>query len=352
MELVRSVPNEGIFRYYGPTNLERLMITSPEGLKDILVHNFPDFDHQSLIKLALKRFTGSDLADLGNEEYKHHRRQLAPAFSVPHTRSLGPEFFRQASRMIFHIQQDHLDGDAGAAVPLHDYVYRTTLDNIGLAGMGYDFGTLDDPGSEVLRQYHKLGVEPTEAFNWVELMSHYINFNWLLYVPLPKNLMVLQGSRFLRSLSLDIINRKRDRFMAGEKLEEHETRDIIAMALAEGGVIQSRPDYMADHVMTLIQGGHDSTSATLQWAMYELGKRPDVQQRLRDEVRSRLGPSLEESDGAHIRDLPYLEAVVSETLRCYPFLPIMLRQAVRDSTIVSSYPSMCPSRDSETSPWK
>lgn len=340
LELVRSTPNEGLLRYYSTTNLERVVITSPEGLRDILVTNFTDFDHMSLIKLGLKRMTGSDLADLPYEEFKLQRKQLAPSFSVPHTRSLAPEFFRQARRMISRIQQDVLNGDADAPVPLHSYVYRTTLDNIGLAGMGYDFGTLDNPESEVLHQYHKLGVVPTEAFNWVELMSHYVDFHWLLKVPVPKNLELFKGARFLYNVSLDIINKKRDKFMAGEKLLEREKKDIIAMALAEGGVMQNRPDHMADQVMALIQGGHDSTSASFDWAMYELGKRPDVQQRLRDEIRSHLGPSLEECDPAHIRDLPYLEAVISETLRCYPFLPIMLRETVHDTTIVSPCPSL------------
>ncbi|KAM7219424.1 Cytochrome P450 [Rhypophila decipiens] len=334
LELIRTVQSNGVMRYYGPTNLERLLITGPEGLKDILVTNFVDFDHQSLIKLALKRFTGSDLADLKNDEYKLHRRQLAGAFSVPHTKSLAPEFFRQARRMIQIIERDYLqDNNSEAAVPLHDYVYRTTLDNIGFAGMGYDFGTLENPQSEVLAQYHKLGIEPTEAFNWVELMSHYINFKWLLYVPLPKNLDVLKGSAFLRKLSLDIIHKKQQKMEAG-KLEPHEKKDIIAMTLAEGGVISSRPDYMADHIMTLIQGGHDSTSATFQWAVFELGRRPDLQRRLRDEVRTYLSPSLESATGANILELPYLSAIVNETLRCYPFLPIMLREAVRDSTIM------------------
>jgi hypothetical protein len=69
-EIVRTVPNNGLIRYYGLTNLERILITSAEGLRDALVVNAFDFDHESLVKFATKRFTGSELAELTNEEFK------------------------------------------------------------------------------------------------------------------------------------------------------------------------------------------------------------------------------------------------------------------------------------------
>lgn len=69
-QLIRSVESDGIMRFYGPTNLERLVVTSPEGLKDILVTNMEDFDHHTLVKLGLKRITGSNLADVGHDEMR------------------------------------------------------------------------------------------------------------------------------------------------------------------------------------------------------------------------------------------------------------------------------------------
>ena len=253
------------------------------------------------------------------------------------------------------IERDYLQpGNSEAAVPLHDYVNRATLDNIGLVGkkllyvankthdlrldakitgMGYDFDSLENPQSEVLAQYRKMSIEPSEAFNWVELMSNYINFKWLLYIPLPKHLDVLKGAAFLRNLSLDIIQKKQQKLKAG-KLEPHEKKDIIAMALAEGGALSTRPDYMADHVMTHLLAGHDPTSASLQWTIFELSRHLDVQRRLRDEIRTYLSPSLESATAANILDLPYLSAVVNETLRCYPLVPIMFRVAARDTTIL------------------
>lgn len=197
--------------------------------------------------------------------------------------------------------------------------------------MGYHFGTLENPESQDLAMFHKLCVESTEFFNWIELGSHYINFNWLLRVPFSKNIEVLMGARYLRNLARRVIDEKRRKMMSG-KLEEHEKKDIVSVTLASSDVIA--PDLMADVVMTLIQGGQESTAATYQWAMYELGRNPDMQRRLRAEIREHLTPSMESATGANIADLPYLSAVCNEALHYYPYMPIMLKQAVRDSTIV------------------
>lgn len=135
-KMVRTVPNNGLIRYYGPTNLERILITSADGLRDALVVNALDFDHESLVKFATKRFTGSELAELTNEEFKAHKKALMPAFTVPYTRSLAPTFFQTAVRMV-HAMEKELRANPMAPIPLHEFINRATLDNVGIAG-NYD----------------------------------------------------------------------------------------------------------------------------------------------------------------------------------------------------------------------
>ena len=62
----------------------------------------------------------------------------------------------------------------------------------------------------------------------------------------------------------------------------------------------------------------------MQWAIAELINRPDVFDKVRDEIKSVVGSRLvEESD---IPNLPYLQAVVKETLRLYPSVPVSTRE--------------------------
>lgn len=100
--------------------------------------------------------------------------------------------------------------------------------------------------------------------------------------------------------------------------------DLISTLIAAG----LDDDLIRDQLLTLLIAGHDTSTALLGWALYELGQHPAMQARARAEVRGALG------DGPltleRLRDLPYLEAVLKETLRHHPPIHICNRRIVRD----------------------
>lgn len=76
-------------------------------------------------------------------------------------------------------------------------------------------------------------------------------------------------------------------------------------------------DYSAeqavDELLTLLLAGHDTTAITLSWLFYRLGRAPKVAARLRDELDEAF-PGVP-IDTRNIERLPYLRAVLDETLR-------------------------------------
>ncbi|PWA47384.1 cytochrome P450 [Artemisia annua] len=76
-------------------------------------------------------------------------------------------------------------------------------------------------------------------------------------------------------------------------------------------------------VFEMFTAGTDTTTSTLEWAMAELLHNPHIYERLRTELRSTITPNqkLEEKD---IDNLPYLKAVIKETLRLHPPLPFLV----------------------------
>lgn len=76
----------------------------------------------------------------------------------------------------------------------------------------------------------------------------------------------------------------------------------------------------------MLVAGSGSTTSTIEWAMAELLQNPRCMSKVQDELKSVLGtrPHVEEADMAK---LPYLQAVVKETLRLHPTVPIGLNKA-------------------------
>ena len=88
---------------------------------------------------------------------------------------------------------------------------------------------------------------------------------------------------------------------------------------------------------TLLFAGHETTSNTISWGLLELARNPACQARLRAELRSVVS-TVSELSAADFEKLPYLEAVVKETLRVHPVLPHNFRGAARDDVIPLSKP--------------
>ncbi|XP_045794482.1 cytochrome P450 76T24-like [Trifolium pratense] len=75
--------------------------------------------------------------------------------------------------------------------------------------------------------------------------------------------------------------------------------------------------------MDLFVGGIDTSSNTIEWIMAELLRHPDKLTKARKELCEAIGKdeTLEES---HISKLPYLQAVVKETFRLHPTVPLLI----------------------------
>jgi cytochrome P450 len=73
-----------------------------------------------------------------------------------------------------------------------------------------------------------------------------------------------------------------------------------------------------DHVLTLLFAGHDTTTSTITFMLYELARKPRELERLRDEVDAVLGADRVPSAGDLDGGMPRLEMAVDETLRLYP----------------------------------
>jgi len=110
--------------------------------------------------------------------------------------------------------------------------------------------------------------------------------------------------------------------------------DILSLLIKSSSFAD---DAMVDQMLTFLAAGHETTSSAFTWLVYLLATHPDAQRRTRDEVRAAL-PDNPSSDSniniaQAVESLPYLNGVISETLRLYPTVPNTLRIAVRDSNI-------------------
>ncbi|CAK9320424.1 unnamed protein product [Citrullus colocynthis] len=101
---------------------------------------------------------------------------------------------------------------------------------------------------------------------------------------------------------------------------------------------ESEPDHYNDQIikgftMVLLTAGSDTSAVTMEWALAHLLNNPQVLRKAKDEVDTQIGGErlMEEPD---IFKLPYLQKIISETLRLNPAAPMLVpHYAANDCTI-------------------
>lgn len=108
--------------------------------------------------------------------------------------------------------------------------------------------------------------------------------------------------------------------------------DVLLQSTVDGKPLSDAD--IREEVDTFIFEGHDTTASGVTFTLYCLGRHPDVQKRLVQEIHSVIGEDKQAPITLQLlNDMPYLESVIKEAMRLYPSVPMMGRMVEEDVVI-------------------
>ena len=108
--------------------------------------------------------------------------------------------------------------------------------------------------------------------------------------------------------------------------------DILSMLLRAEYDDGSRMEELEvrDQLLSILSAGHETTAIAMAWTLYWLHRHPEKLDRLLEEISQRAPTG----DPEALTQIPYLDAVVNESLRIHPVIPDVPRKLCQDAELM------------------
>jgi len=270
----------------------RILLNAPELVEQVLVVQHQKFTKGILLRLTAQRLLGQGLLTSEGELWRRQRQLAQPAFQRARIAAYAPAMVRLAREQ------------AGEWRPGEIRDVAVEMMNISLR---IAVGTLF--GIEIKSEARAVG-EALTAIMRRDLRRMRSPVKLPPNFPLPSNRRAERGYALLEGMVDRIIEEKRGCASASGDLLSR-----LIEATGEDGAHMSHRQ-LRDETMTLLLAGHETTALALAWTWYLLSLHPTAEARLHEEIDGVLAgrdPVPEDLDR-----MPYLAAVISESLRLYP----------------------------------
>ena len=276
-----------------------VMTSNPEAIEEIFTA-LPDTFVVAKGNEILRFLVGDNSLLLKDGELHRKRRSLLmPPF---HGKSL-----QECSDKIVSITKEVCDSwQENETFKVRPYMQEITLRVILNLVFGVDSGERYDKLEQLLTTLLETFSNPLSAGL---LFFPIMQKDWGKFSPWGRLLLLKEE---IRKLVYAEIQERRAIINSG-KYFGRDILNLLIVSVDRNGERMTDAE-IHDELITLLFAGHETTASSLTWLFYWIHYFPEIQEKLRFELES-LG---DKPDYQAINNLPYLDAVISETLRIYP----------------------------------
>ncbi|KAK3392843.1 cytochrome P450 [Podospora didyma] len=249
------------------------------------------------------------------DEHARIRKALAPGFTPRALKSQEPFIQRYVTLLADRLRETVLaESSSHAEIDIGPWFNFATFDIFGDLGFGEPFDCLQDS------RYHPwiaLLFNSVKAAAFTSATRFYPAVEYILRRCIPPSLRKMQQDHFQQIV--DKVHRRLNYEMERPDIMSHVIKDVEGLPI----------DVISTTFMILTTAGSETTATTLSGTMNYLIQHPDKLKVLADEVRKRFKTG-SESDMTFdaLRNIPYLNAVLSEGLRLCTPIPWILPRLV------------------------
>jgi cytochrome P450 len=288
---------------------------SPDTVACAFVEHHDSFERKSpQMRHGLAPLLGDGLFISDGETWRRRRRIVAPIVHVSHLPLFAPVMVQTAVETAERLATSN----GGAPVNVLTEMATLAAEIICRTVFGRHLGAAH-------------AAEIVAAFSEYQRLIGQLDLAYFLGLPdwLPRlhPPAIRHSARRIHKVLDQVIRDCRERASNGET-------SMIRLLLEARDTETGEPldnTALRNEAAVIFMAGHETTANSLAWTWYLLSQAPDVEERLHAELAQALGGRPATLDD--VSKLPYTRAVFEETIRLYPPVPLLARQALRDETI-------------------
>lgn len=285
-----------------------VVVNEPESIKYIVATRHDNFERKTpQMRRVLEFLLGDGLFISDGDTWKQRRPLVADIVHKYRVPAFGDIMTNTSLELV---QRWNELGDGATVNVLHEMA-GLTAEIISRAVFGNDLG-------------RESADEVTEGFTSYQALAESINFGYFL--GFDEGLPLLRTPSLRRSVKRihKVIDKVVEDHLAGRG-DDNSMMDLLIRRQQRSPELKLDVVALRNEAATIFMAGHETTAATLTWAWYMLSKAPWVEEAIHAEIEAVCGGNV--PTVADVPNLKWCTAVIEETLRLYPPVALLGRQA-------------------------
>ncbi|XP_071052485.1 cytochrome P450 4d2-like isoform X2 [Onthophagus taurus] len=274
------------------------------------------------------RWLGTGLLTSTGEKWRKYRKTLTPAFHFQILEQFMDVFNSTTDILIEKLSKNIDKPD----VDIYPFIQLCALDVICESSMGTCINAQLESNSKYVKSVKEMArIVIERGFSPIQMFETLYKFTYNYYLE-------LRSLKVLHNFSMGVIQNRKS-LLENEKVQDDiddfgikkrlTFLDILLKSKVDGKPI---PDVcIREEVDTFMFAGHDTTSSAITFTLYCLSNHQEIQQKVIDELKEIYNNDWNRPICYRdLQSMKYLESVIKESLRLYPPVPLIGRQAIND----------------------
>ncbi|KAL0281299.1 UNVERIFIED_CONTAM: hypothetical protein PYX00_002330 [Menopon gallinae] len=313
-----------------------LLVKDLDLIKKILIKHFEHFADRAISSNS-KIPLNDHLFNLTGWRWRTLRRKLTPAFTSGKIKTMLNIISECALQLDNYLEESARKEDV---VEMKKVMSEYTIDIIGTCAFGLQLNTMANPDCEfkqmatqLLQRSFRNGLKRAILVT-MPAVANYLGFSFVnrnvndyflkIFVETMKDRVEHETSRndFLQLL----IKLKNE----GTVGDAEETVKVVGEIAEDGKCVYEWTDeILAAQALVFLLAGYNTSASVMSFALYELARNPDIQERLAKEIRTALEGGGGVMSYEILLGMKYLDMVISETMRLYPPMDNLIRKVAK-----------------------